>query len=127
MATISKKQMIERISDQTSLKRIEVKEVIQALLDNIVTELVQGNRLEFRDFGVFETKVRAARTAQNPKTLEPVEVGPQRTVRFRVGRMMKQRVQKGARRYDDATGLPKDAVVSSSRRAQGQDRPAKTT
>lgn len=127
MATISKKQMIERISDQTSLKRIEVKEVIQALLDNIVTELVQGNRLEFRDFGVFETKVRGARTAQNPKTLEPVEVGPQRTVRFRVGRMMKQRVQKGSHRFDDATGLPKDAAVSSSRPARVLNRPPKTT
>ncbi len=127
MATISKKEMIERISDQTSLKRVEVKEVIQALLDNIITELVQGNRLEFRDFGVFETKVRAARTAQNPKTLEPVEVGPQRTVRFRVGRMMKQRVLKGAHRFDDATGLPKDAAVSSPRPGRAQVRPAKTT
>jgi hypothetical protein len=48
--------------------------------------------LEFRDFGVFETKLRKARKAQNPKTLEPVEVPEKRTVKFKVGRLMKQRL-----------------------------------
>jgi len=113
MATISKKEMIDRIADQTSLKRVVVREVVQALLEDIVDELVKGNRLEFRDFGVLETRLRAARTAQNPKTLEPVAVGPQRTVRFRVGRMMRQRVHKGSHRFDEATGLPKDAAACS--------------
>jgi integration host factor subunit beta len=52
--------------------------------------LGKGNRLEFRDFGVFEVKHRRARKAQNPKTLEPVQVPPKRTVKFKVGRLMKQ-------------------------------------
>ena len=46
---------------------------MQQFLDEIVNELGKGNRLEFRDFGVFETKIRKAQ-AQNPKTLEPVAV-----------------------------------------------------
>jgi len=50
----------------------------------------KNNRLEFRDFGVFETRTRAARTAQNPKTLERVEVPAKRTVKFKMGRLMKQ-------------------------------------
>ena len=57
-----------------------------------MNELGKGNRLEFRDFGVFETKIRKARKAQNPKTLEPVEVPEKRTVKFKVGRLMKQRL-----------------------------------
>jgi len=44
---------------------------------------------------VFETKERAARIAQNPKTLQRVEVPPKRTVKFKVGRMMKIQLQKG--------------------------------
>ena len=60
--------------------------------DEVVAELGKGNRLEFRDFGVFETKLRKARKAQNPKTLEPVEVPEKRTVKFKVGRLMKQRL-----------------------------------
>src|SRR6185437_16212426 len=92
MPTITKKELIDRISDTAGHRRVQVKRVIQQFLDEIVNELGKGNRLEFRDFGVFETKVRKARRAQNPKTLEPVAVPEKRTVKFKVGRLMKQRL-----------------------------------
>ena len=92
MATITKKELIDRIADGTNYKRVQVKRIVQQFLDEIVNELGRGNRLEFRDFGVFETKLRKARKAQNPKTLEPVEVPEKRTVKFKVGRLMKQRL-----------------------------------
>ena len=93
MATITKKELIDRISEKTNNKRVVVKRIIQAFLDDIVEELGRDNRLEFRDFGVFECKRRAARVAQNPKTLERVQVPPKRTVKFKVGRLMKLRLQ----------------------------------
>ena len=93
MATVTKKELIDRIADRTGNKRVVVKRVIQSFLDEIMDELGRGNRLEFRDFGVFESKVRAARIAQNPKTLERVQVPPKRTVKFKVGRLMKQKLQ----------------------------------
>src|SRR4030095_5932474 len=92
MATITKKELIDRIADQTGQRRVQVKRVVQQFLDEVILELGQGNRLEFRDFGVFETKVRKARRAQNPKTLEPVAVPEKRTVKFKVGRLMKRRL-----------------------------------
>ncbi len=92
MATITKKELIDRIADNTNGRRVQVKRVVQQFLDEIIGELGKGNRLEFRDFGVFETKVRKARKAQNPKTLEPVEVPEKRTVKFKVGRLMKQKL-----------------------------------
>jgi integration host factor subunit beta len=92
MATITKKELIDRIADHTGNKRVQVKRVVQQFLDEIVNELGRANRLEFRDFGVFETKIRKARKAQNPKTLEPVEVPEKRTVKFKVGRLMKQKL-----------------------------------
>lgn len=92
MATITKKELIDRISDSTGQRRVGVKRVVQQFLDLIVSELGKGNRLEFRDFGVFETKLRKARKAQNPKTLEPVAVPEKRTVKFKVGRLMKQQL-----------------------------------
>ena len=82
MATVTKKELIDRIADSAGHRRVQVKRVIQQFLDEIVAELGKGNRLEFRDFGVFETKVRKARKAQNPKTLEPVEVPERRTVKL---------------------------------------------
>src|SRR5207247_9925588 len=92
MATITKKELIDRIADSTQAKRVQVKKIVQQFLDEVVAELGKGNRLEFRDFGVFETKLRKARKAQNPKTLEPLEVAEKRNVKFKVGRLMKQRL-----------------------------------
>lgn len=107
MATITKKELIDRISERTNNKRVVVKKVIQAFLDDIIEELGQGNRLEFRDFGVFESKQRAARVAQNPKTLERVHVPSKRTVKFKVGRLMKLRLHR-----DDE--LPQDGSVAEA-------------
>lgn len=92
MQTITKKELIDRIAEKSTYKRVVVKRIIQTFLDEIIDELGNGNRLEFRDFGVFESKQRAARTAQNPKTLERVSVPPKRTVKFKVGRLMKLRL-----------------------------------
>jgi len=92
MPTITKKELIDRIAEQTQAKRMVVKPIIQSFLDEIVSELGKNNRLEFRDFGVFETKTRQARKAQNPKTLEPVHVPAKQTVKFKMGRLMKQKL-----------------------------------
>lgn len=95
MHTVTKKELVDRIADHTGAKRVLVKQIVQELLDEIINELGSGNRLEFRDFGVFEAKHRAARVAQNPKTLERVQVPPKRTVKFKVGRLMKEKLQQG--------------------------------
>ncbi|MFP4052392.1 MAG: HU family DNA-binding protein [Phycisphaerae bacterium] len=95
MHTVTKKELVDRIAEVTDTKRVVVKKVVQQFLDEIIEELGKGNRLEFRDFGVFETKDRAARIAQNPKTLQRVHVPRKRTVKFKIGRMMKIKLQEG--------------------------------
>jgi integration host factor subunit beta len=92
MSTITKKEVIDRIAENTNTRRAVVKPVVQSFLDEIIDELAKNNRLEFRDFGVFETKMRAARTAQNPKTMEQVQVPAKRNVKFKMGRLMKQKM-----------------------------------
>lgn len=93
MATTTKKDLIDRIAEQTNQKRTTVKRTVQAFLDGVIEELGDGNRLEFRDFGVFEIRERAPRVAQNPKTLERVPVPAKRTVKFKLGRLMKQALE----------------------------------
>ena len=92
MATITKKELIEHIANDNNLKVIHVKNVVQSFLDEIVNEIGKGNRLEFRNFGVFETRRREARIAQNPKTLERVSVPAKRSVRFKMGLHMDQKL-----------------------------------
>jgi len=92
MATITKKDLIDQIAETTNTKHSTVKTIVQCFLDEIIGELAKDNRLEFRDFGVFETRMRAAREAQNPKTLERVHIPAKRTVKFKMGRLMKQKL-----------------------------------
>lgn len=90
--TVTKKDLVNRIAERTGETKVTTKTIIQMFLDEIISELAQGNRLEFRDFGVFEVRARRARRAQNPRTLEKVEVPPKRVVKFKVGRVMRDRV-----------------------------------
>ncbi len=106
MATITKKELIDRIAEKTSSKRVVVKRILQTFLDEIMDELGRGNRLEFRDFGVFESKPRAARVAQNPKTLEKVRVPPKHPVKFKVGRLLKLRLQQNSQPSGTPAGGP---------------------
>jgi integration host factor subunit beta len=89
MTTITKKDLVNRIAARTKQTKIVTKDIIQTFLDEIVRELGMGNRLEFREFGVFEIKERAARKAQNPRTLRKVDEPAKRVVKFKVGRAMK--------------------------------------
>jgi nucleoid DNA-binding protein len=90
MAT--KKDLIDRIAESTGTRQTLVKAVVQGFFDEVTSELAKGNRLEFRDFGVFETKTTPPRTAQNPRTLKKVEVPAKRRVVFKPGRSIRQRL-----------------------------------
>lgn len=109
MQTITKKELIDRIAEKSAHKRVIVKRIIQSFLDEIIDELGQGHRLEFRDFGVFESKFRAARVAQNPKTLQRVPVAAKRTVKFKVGRLMKLRLQNASEPADSQASVKSTA------------------
>ncbi len=93
--TVTKRELVQRIADRTGQTKVLVREVVQQFLDELATELVHGNRLEFRKFGVFEVRARPGRIAQNPKTMEKVEVPEKRVVRFKVGNVLRQMVDEG--------------------------------
>ena len=92
MANITKKAIIYKIAETHQVRTVTTKKIVQAFLDEVITELGNGNRLEFRDFGVFDVKTREARIAQNPKTLEKVYAPEKRVVKFKMGQMMKQKL-----------------------------------
>ncbi len=115
--TIAKRTIAERIAERQGLGQIQTLQIIQAFLDEIIEELAHGNRLEFRDFGVFETVVRKARTALNPKTLEKVQVGSKVVVKFKVGRLMKEKVEKLIANGDKSE--PEKAGETSSENTPG--------
>jgi len=92
MAATTKRDLVKRISAETNTPRPVVRQIIQQMLDDIIDELAHGHRLEFRDFGVFETVKRKPRTARNPRTGLAVHVPAKTVAHFKQGRIMKQRV-----------------------------------
>ena len=103
--TVTKRELVNRIAEDTGQMKVVVRLILQKFLHEVIDELSNGNRLEFRDFGVFEVRERKARVAQNPRTLEKVEVPAKRAVKFKVGRVMRERVCEGLE-AGSKNGLP---------------------
>lgn len=90
---MTKRELVNRISDETELTQQQVYLVIQKTLDAITESLVKGDTIEFRDFGVFEVKTRKARLGRNPNRPEnTVSIPPRRVVKFKPGKAMKDKV-----------------------------------
>lgn len=90
---MTKKEIVRVISEELGLTQEQTKKVVQRTLDSIVEMLVREGRIELRNFGVFEVKRRAARSARNPKTSETVHVPEKYVVSFKPGKEMEQRVK----------------------------------
>ncbi|MGB2501441.1 MAG: HU family DNA-binding protein [Mariniblastus sp.] len=90
---MTKKEIVRRISEELGLKQTDTKEVVQRTFDAIIEALATEQRVELRNFGVFEVKKRAARKARNPKTGEQVLVPARYVVTFKPGKEMEQRVK----------------------------------
>lgn len=91
MYTVTKRDLTEKIAKKSKYTHADVKEVVQICLDCIIAELSNGNRVELRKFGIFMTKRSSARKARNPKTGDIVEVPQKNVVKFKSGKMIKDK------------------------------------
>jgi nucleoid DNA-binding protein len=88
--TLTKRDLVVRISNETGLVQQQVLEVVQKTLDYIADSLANGEKVELRNFGVFEVKVRKARIGRNPNAPETDVPIPQRAVvKFKAGKEMR--------------------------------------
>ena len=93
MATLTKREIVLNISNETGLVQHEVFDVVQKTLDQIIEALAKGDNIELRNFGVFEVKLTKPRVGRNPNVPGSKFVIPARaTVKFKSGKIMKQRV-----------------------------------
>ena len=93
--TLTKRDLVVRISSETGLVQQQVLDVIQKTLDYIADALAKGEKVELRNFGVFEVKVRKARVGRNPNAPEKDVPIPQRAVvKFKAGKEMRADVLK---------------------------------
>ena len=92
---MTKRELVILVAERLGFTQNEVAAVVQAVLDTIIESLAEGDRLEIRNFGVFEVKTREARVGRNPRTGQEVAIGDKRVVTFKPGKALKQWVQTG--------------------------------
>lgn len=93
-ATVTKKQLVNSISQEKGIHPNDVRHVIQAFLDKMTDYLSQGDRLEFRDFGVFEVVERKQKIGRNPKNAAvPILIPARNAVKFTPGKKMRGAIE----------------------------------
>lgn len=88
-----KRDIVLKISQETGIKQVVVKEVVHRTFDTIFEALKGGDRIELRNFGIFQVKIRKRRIGRNPKTGQIVPVPERHTVTFKPGLEMKQAIK----------------------------------
>ena len=90
---MTKRDLVVKIADETGFIQSDVAEVVQCTLDFIAADLMAGNTIELRNFGVFEVKLRKSRKGRNPNKPKNEVVIPERAVvKFRSGRILREKV-----------------------------------
>jgi nucleoid DNA-binding protein len=90
---MTKRDLVVRISEETGLVQQDVLSVVQRTLDYIGEAVAQGDKVELRNFGVFEVKIRKARVGRNPNSpAADVRIPPRAVVKFKPGKDMREAV-----------------------------------
>ncbi len=93
MATITKRDLVVKISNETGMTQQQVFEVIQGTLDSITEELAKGNSVVMRNFGAFQVREVKGKIGRNPKDpSKDVPIPPRAVVKFKPGKQMKEKV-----------------------------------
>ena len=115
---MTKRELVIEVAERLGYTQNEVAGVVQCALDAIAESLATGQRLEIRNFGVFEVKSRDARIGRNPRTGEEVPIARKNVATFKPGKALKERVQEG-----DPGGAPVPQQTHSAVRASSEVRP----
>ena len=93
--TLTKRDLVKRISEETGLNQAQIFEVVQKTLNYITESLAKGDKVELRNFGVFDVKIRKAKVGRNPNKPETdVPIPARSIVKFKAGKEMAAEVLK---------------------------------
>ena len=91
---MNKAKLIKKVSERTSIPSSAAKVIVNTIFDEMKETLEKGERIEIRGFGSFVTRHYGAYKGRNPKTGKVVDVTPKRLPHFKVGRELKELVNK---------------------------------
>ena len=104
MPKLTKRDIVVAISNQTGMVQHDVFEVVQRTLDHITNSLASNVAVELRNFGVFQPRLTKPRVGRNPNQPgSSFVIPPRATVKFKAGKIMRQRVEKLSRELKEAS------------------------
>lgn len=104
---MTKRDIVMKVAAETGIIQQDVHLVLQKTLDHITDALAQGKNVELRNFGVFEVQTRKSRIGRNPnKPSHVVTIPTRKVVKFKMGKIMKQRVMTPCDAPNDAPQAP---------------------
>ena len=90
---MNKPEFIASVSEKTGMSRKDTERVVNAALDTIAAALVNGEKVQFSGFGIFEAKDRKARVGRDPHTKEPMDIPATRVPSFKPSKVLKDAVK----------------------------------
>jgi len=91
---MNKAELINAVAKTAELSRKDADKAVNAVIDVITEALRSGDKVQIVGFGAFEAKERASRIARNPRTGEEIEIPASKSVSFKVGKALKDEVNK---------------------------------
>ena len=91
--TVSKADLVDLVAESTDMKKKDVKEVMDAMLEKISAHLDQNDKVQLTGFGTFEVRKRKARTGVKPGTTEKIKIPASKYPAFKPGKSLKERVK----------------------------------
>ncbi len=115
---MTKSGLIEEVARRTPhISKKDTEVVVNTIFDSMIDSLKIGDRIEIRGFGSFQVKMREAREGRNPKTGEPVHISAKRTPFFKVGKELKEMVDRS--RDEDASDTGSNSAADSDNASEG--------
>jgi DNA-binding protein HU-beta len=111
---VNKAELIEALTARLGDKK-QATSALDAVLAEIQAAVTKGDKVAITGFGVFEKRVRGARTARNPRTGEAVKVKKTSVPAFRAGASFREMVASG--RVPKATPAKKAAATKTTAKA----------
>ena len=89
---MNKSELVSAMSVKSRLSKKDCEAALDAFVATIGDALKNGDKVQLSGFGAFEVKGRAARTARNPRTNEPVNIPATKLPMFKPGKALKESI-----------------------------------
>ncbi len=86
---MNKTELVAAVAEKAEVSRKDAEKILKAFTETIAETLAGGDKVQIVGFGTFEVSEREARSGHNPRTQEPMEIGPSRSPRFKAGKALK--------------------------------------